>query len=118
MAVAHRGEPVSMCTAVVMAVISAVMNMPMMKIITREMTTKGTVPKRCFTYSVTECPLGINCRIRGPTNMNIMAMPAIPMAYPASEIMPKLAPVSPGLSSTQVPNMEAISVAMPTFTGA
>ncbi len=29
--------------------------------------------------------------------------------------MPKLAPVSPGLSRTQAPNIDAISVAMPVY---
>ena len=107
-----------MCTAVVIAVISAVMKIPMMKMITTAMDTKGTVPNRCFTYSVTECPLGISSRRRGPTNMYITGMPAMPTAYPTREMIPKLAPVSPGLSSTQVPNIDATRVATPTFTGA
>ena len=117
-AVAQAGEPVSMLTAAVIAVISAVMNMPITKMITTKMATNGTIPKRCRTYSVTEWPLGISCRMRGPTNMNITGMPAMPRAYPTSDMMPKFAPDSPGLSSTQVPNIEATRVATPTLTGA
>ena len=77
---AHAGAPVRMLTAAVMAVISAVMNMPMTKIITTKMATKGAMPKRCRTYSVMEWPLGITCRMRGPTNINITGMPAMPKA--------------------------------------
>ena len=42
----------------------------------------------------------------------------MPSAYPTSETIPKFAPDSPGLSSTQVPNIEATSVATPTLTEA
>ena len=107
-----------MCTAVVIAVISAVIKIPMMNMITTVMETKGNVPKRCLTYSVTEWPLGISSRSRGPTSMYNNGMPAMPTAYPTREMMPKLAPVSPGLSSTHVPNIDATRVAIPTLTGA
>ena len=60
-----------------------------------------------------EWPLGISCRMRGPKNMNITGMPAMPTAYPTSATTPKLAAVSPGVSSTQVPNREATTVATP-----
>ena len=80
MAVAHAGDPVRMCTAVVMAVISAVMKIPIMKMIVTAIATNGAVPNRCFTYSVTECPLGISSRRRGPTNMYNTGMPAMPTA--------------------------------------
>ena len=79
-AVAQAGEPVRMLTAAVMAVISAVMKMPMTKMMTVKMAMKGSIPKRWRTYSVMECPLGISWRMRGPTNINIMGMPAMPRA--------------------------------------
>ena len=79
-AVAQRGESVRLLTAAVMAVSSAVMKMPMMKMMDRKMVTKGTMPNRCRMYSVREWPLGINWRMRGPTNMYMTGMPAMPMA--------------------------------------
>ena len=69
-------------------------------------------PYRNHTNSVSECPCGINRRMRGPRTMKARIGAACPTPYPTTAMSPAQVAASAGLNRIQAPITDATSVAI------